>query len=380
MRSAAPKPSLLPLLTLLLTALLLAACSQEAPTPPAEPPVTEPPVTEPPITEPPETPDPPEAQGVTLIYDTDFGLDVDDVGALAMIHALADQGEATLLGVVSNVSDPYAPAAIDVINTYYGRPDIPIGLAEGAFYSEAYPYWRNPAPRYIQDLAAQFPHDTSTDPDEIPTAVATYRKLLAAQPDRSVIVMSVGFMQNLSGLMASGPDRYSDLGGMALIRQKVKELVIMGGAHPGSSKDLYLTGGREMDASHAKAVLEGWPTTTVFNTGEVCGSINNGQTLAATTPESNPVRASYTMFFGREGVGRNSWDLCSVLYSVRGLSGPEGRYFDTHTDEHLTLSEDGVSRWVTPGNGRHIRLTRTLEHGTMQRLLEDFITTPPKNK
>ena len=92
--------------------------------PPAPPPPA--PVTDPPA--PPDVPDVPEVQGAAIIYDTDFGLDVDDVGALAMLHVLADRGEATLLGVVSNVSDPYSPAAIDVINTYYGRPDVPVGI------------------------------------------------------------------------------------------------------------------------------------------------------------------------------------------------------------------------------------------------------------
>jgi len=374
MRLMFPKYALLTVATLL----LLASCNNEVPEPPTAP--TPPPVTDPPTPpEEPGEPEPPAAEGVAILYDTDFGLDVDDVGALAMIHALADRGEATLLGVVSNVSDPYAPAAIDVINTYYGRPDIPIGLAEGAFYTEAYPYWRDPSPRYIKDLAEDFPHDTSTDPARIPTAVETYRAVLAAQPDSSVTVVSVGFMQNMSDLMASGPDEHSPLGGTALIRQKVKELVIMGGAHPGSTKDLYLTGGREMNASFAQDVLTNWPTRTVFNTGEVCGAITNGETLAERTPESNPVRASYTMFFGREGVGCNSWDFCSVLYTVRGLAGPEGTYFDTHTGEHLTLSDDGVSSWVAPGNSRHVRLTRALDKEVMEEMYEDFITTPPAN-
>jgi hypothetical protein len=283
-----------PLTSAVLALLLaLAACTQDdtARTPPdPAPPITDP-------APPPEQPTPPETRGTAVFYDTDFGLDVDDVGALAMIHALADLGELTLLGVVSNVSDPYSPAAIDVINTYYGRPDIPIGLAEGSYYLEAYPYWRDPAPRYIVDLAETFPHDTSTDPAEIPTAVEVYRKVLAAQPDNSVTVLSVGFMQNMSGLLASGPDEHSPLSGPELVAQKVDELVIMGGAYPGSNKDLYLTGGRDMDASYAIDVLENWPTTTVFNTGEVCGSVVNGQTLATATPEDNPVRASYTMFF-----------------------------------------------------------------------------------
>ena len=33
---------------------------------------------------------------VPVIFDTDMGPDYDDVGAIAMLHALADKGEATI--------------------------------------------------------------------------------------------------------------------------------------------------------------------------------------------------------------------------------------------------------------------------------------------
>ena len=349
----------------------LTACGGDrAPLPDAPP-------TESPIV--PPSPVVPGAGAVRLIYDTDFGLDVDDVGALALVHKLADAGEAVLLGVVSNVRDPYAPAVIDVVNTYYGRPDVPVGLTTSPYYAESYPYWRSRPPRYIKTLAERFPHDTPTDagevPSTVPSAVSLYRRLLAEQPDGSVTVVSVGFMQNLTGLMASGPDAYSPLDGSALIRQKVKELVIMGGHYPSSTKDIYLTGGREMGPSYAVKVLADWPTRTVFNTGPVCQDVTNGYTLAEATPETNPVRAAYALFNG--GKGRMSWDLCSVLYTVRGPSGPEGDYFELRTDEHLTLDSSGYNAWVAPGNGRHVRLTRVMDEAQLERLFERLLVAPP---
>ena len=325
------------------------------------------------------SPDVPVKPAVHVIYDTDFGIDVDDVGALALLHVLADQGELELLGVVSNVHDPYAPAAIDVINTYYGRPDVPIGLTTTPFYARAYPYWRDPDPRYIKTLAESFPHDLTAAPGAVPGAVATYRKLLTAQPDGSVTIVSVGFLQNLAGLLASPPDETSALSGAALIKQKVKKLVVMGGHYPSSDKDLYLTGGREMNASYAIAVLNGWPTEIIFNPGPVCQDVTNGQTLAAVTPKTNPIRAAYTLFFQAEGKGRTSWDLCSVLYAVRGTTGLEGRYFDVRQDEQLTLSPDGHNAWVAPGNSRHRRLTRVMAADKLQTLLETLLVTPPAN-
>ena len=45
---------------------------------------------------------------VPVIPDTDMAFDVDDVGALCLLHALQDLGEADLLAVVHNVG--YAAA------------------------------------------------------------------------------------------------------------------------------------------------------------------------------------------------------------------------------------------------------------------------------
>ena len=64
---------------------------------------------------------------VNIIFDTDMGPDYDDVGALAMLHALADKGEANILATVSSNMYKNAVSCIDVINHYFGRPDIPVG-------------------------------------------------------------------------------------------------------------------------------------------------------------------------------------------------------------------------------------------------------------
>lgn len=76
---------------------------------------------------------------VRVILDTDLGIDVDDAGALAVLHALADKGEAKILATVANVNDPHAPGALDAINTYYGRPNIPVGKKRAAAVLGCYP-------------------------------------------------------------------------------------------------------------------------------------------------------------------------------------------------------------------------------------------------
>jgi len=39
---------------------------------------------------------------VSVIFDTDMGPDYDDVGAIALLHAFADKGEATILATIAS--------------------------------------------------------------------------------------------------------------------------------------------------------------------------------------------------------------------------------------------------------------------------------------
>ena len=317
---------------------------------------------------------------VSIFLDTDLGIDIDDAGALAVLHTLADRGEANILATVSNVSDPYAPAALDAINTYYGRPDIPVGRNPNPeHYPVATPYWRDdiPEPHFIESMA-DFPNDT--DRASLRPAVEVYRQTLAAQPDNSVTVVSLGFMQNMADLMNSAPDRYSDLSGMELIQQKVEKLVLMGGFYPGHKGELYLAGGKEMDATASNQVIDSWPTSMVFSPGnkDVCDGVVNGTTISEATPPTNPVRRGYELFAGREG--RTAWDLCAVLYAVRGNSDPEdGAYFKlAETEERLAVESDGASSWVPDANSRHSRMLRVMPEEELERVLEALLVAPPQ--
>ena len=72
----------------------------------------------------PKTPDNPK-----IIFDTDMGPDYDDIGAIAVLHALADSGECEVLATVASDAHPTAAPTIDLFNRYYGRPETPVGRA-----------------------------------------------------------------------------------------------------------------------------------------------------------------------------------------------------------------------------------------------------------
>ena len=249
---------------------------------------------------------------VSIIFDTDIGTDVDDAGALAILHVMADRGETKILATMSANQNRWCAPAIDVINTYYGRPDIPIGCSK-----------TGPGPEeWDHDSVDQFPHDLN-DSNDAPDAVTLYRKILAAQPDQSVTIVVVGWLTNMADLLNSRPDQYSPLAGRELVKAKVKELVSMGGRWPNSPKaegEYNFT----MDGAAAHKVISDWPGRIVF-TG-LGKDVMTGGRLVAQGSKDNPVPAFYRNFFEGHNVSeRSSWDLIAVLYAVRGLS----NYFTT---------------------------------------------------
>src|SRR5699024_1815640 len=67
---------------------------------------------------------------IPVIFDADMGPMIDDVAAIAVLHALASKGEAKILATIGSNVYPGVAKVFDIFNTYYGRPNIPIGLPD----------------------------------------------------------------------------------------------------------------------------------------------------------------------------------------------------------------------------------------------------------
>jgi PKD repeat protein len=272
-----------------------------------------------------------------IIYETDMCLDADDVGGLAMLHGLANNDEVDLLAVCFNEVHPSAAAAIDAINTWYGRGDIPVGI-----YKKDLP---EPDLSFYLDALTDFPHDL--DQESAPSAVEVYRNVLSKQPDNSVTIVSVGFIVNLYDLLIEEPE---------LIAQKVAELVIMGGPGGGG-----FNLARHNTGSATQYLLANWPTPIVFS-GAGTG-ILTGRGLED-TPQENPIREAYYQFFNSNFCDRHSWDQMAILYGVRGVSD----YFS---------DLESVDRWgLEPG--MRLSFDTRLTRDAYARIIEDLMLKPPK--
>jgi hypothetical protein len=277
---------------------------------------------------------------VRLIIDTDFGQWWDDVAALAAVHAAADRGSVRILGVMSDVDNQWNAPGLDALNTWYGRPDIPIGVPRNAPVVEQ---------NYSQLLATRYPH--AGRPVD---AVSLYRKLLRAQPDHSVTVLSIGSLTNLAQLLRT--DR-------ALVQRKVARAVIMGGEYPTASAPEWNFG---LDLAATRQVVDGWPTPVVYDGFEIGGRIFVGNHVCATHPATSPVRAVFDVLYG---CGNNqadgTWDPTALFFAVFG---PDRVYRLAGAGGHNTVSADGLNAWVAGGHDERYlvltdaqRLTRRLD-------------------
>ncbi len=122
------------------------------------------------------------AAPVRVILDVDLCEDVDDAGALAVLHALADRGEAEILATLISARNEWVGPCLDAINTWYGRPDLPIGYQRGQEfgYRNAKDPQREATSLYAEAVAKRFPHDLKRSSDA-PEAATLCREILESR-------------------------------------------------------------------------------------------------------------------------------------------------------------------------------------------------------
>ena len=160
-----------------------------------------------------------EYKGVPLvILDTDIGSSTDDLFALEMAYRYEDEGRCKLLGIVVDREGEDYAALADLMNTYFGHANLPIGLERNGFKNpKVFIDYRN-LYKFTTDEGEPMFKRTISNYSTLPDGWKLYRKLLASQPDHSVSISSLGFVSCLTQLLASEPDDLSPLSGVELVR------------------------------------------------------------------------------------------------------------------------------------------------------------------
>lgn len=313
-----------------------------------------------------------------------------DAGALLLT---ATSPKINLLGVMVNKPSTYSVLAASAIVSYYTQDSqknpVPIGVFRhptndgtviplpnstfldvvywhlGEFASKiAYQFGSPSGPDYVKGGGPSIPWGHAEDAW---SAVELYRKLLGEADDDSVTIVSIGFLDNLSLLLNSGPDSFSPLSGRQLISRKVAELVVMGGRYPeGRSWNFF---GSDPDSPHHNGgnglglgpkgtanVINNWPTPqkdgwkgrVVYVGDEVGGNVLTGAKLVKEGPEGDPVGRAYKYY--AYGEARPSWDPVAVLYAIDGLGECDPKLF--RYDERYGYGrnwvdeKNGANKWV----------------------------------
>ncbi|QDU47563.1 Inosine-uridine preferring nucleoside hydrolase [Symmachiella dynata] len=307
---------------------------------------------------------------VKLIFDTDLGDDIDDAMALATIHALQSRGECELLAVTIVKDNELSGPAADAINTFYGRPDIPVGVVKKGV--------RPQESRFTGSLTntkngdkQRYPH-TLLSGNDAPEATEVLRKTLVAQPDHSVVIAQVGYMTNLARLLNSPPDKISPLNGRDLVAKKVKLLSIMAGNFgPAKNKPEFNV---VQDLASSKKLLTDWPTPVVISGYEIGLNIRYPWQSVEKDfgyVKHHPVHESY-LAWDKKPHERPTWDLTSVLYAVRpdhgyfGLSDPGTSTVDDRKLTQFEFDPEGLHRYLTVTPEQIIRVREALVQLTSQ--------------
>lgn len=315
------------------------------------------------------------AEPVPLIFDTDLGNDVDDAMALAMIHALESRGECRLLAVTLTKDNQYAVRFVDLMNTFYGRGQVPIGVVAGGVLPDDGKYIRKVATT-MDDGRLRYPHDLTNRADAS-EAVALLRKVLAAQPDGSVVMVQVGFSTNLAGLLKSKPDEMSPLDGKTLVKQKVRLLSAMAGAFADEVKTK-----REFnivrDVPSAQVVFGQWPTPIVASGWEIGNAIKHPARSMQDDygyVAHHPLREAYDYYRGLAN-DQPTYDLTSVLYAVR----PDRGYFDLSPPGRIHVADDGLTRFQPDPTGPHRHLMVTPDQIVRVREAQAMLCSQPPDE
>ncbi len=318
---------------------------------------------------------PPAPTPVKIIFDTDIGNDVDDVLALAMLHAFQSRGTSDLLAVTVTKQDELCGPLVDVINTFYGRPDVPVACIRSSPSKDHGRKFLVLAERK-DGGRPRYPHDldrSSATPEPVPML----RKLLASQPDGSVILVQVGFFSNFAALLGSPPDEASPLTGRELAGKKVKLLSVMAGAFQTiEANKRFLEYNVVNDLPAARQLAENWPTPIIWSGFEIG--------IAAPFPaisierdfgyvKHHPVAEAYRLYEPPPHQ-RPTWDLTSVLYAVH----PDRGYFDLSPPGRVTVEADGFTRFEPNAGGRDRYLIlppRNIER--LREALAQSVSQPP---
>ena len=309
------------------------------------------------------------AEPTRIVFDTDMCGDYDDVGALAVLNALADDGECEIIAVLSSSRSSPALGMCEIINESYGRVGIPMGVCKGIGYIAPEEKGVNEVFRSM--VAARRASLRYPNSDDAPDANKVYRRVLADSPDKSVTLCVVGFTTNIRRLLETKGDDISPHTGRELIAKKVKAWYQMGGALPqGRECNLML------DPESSTIAIRDCPVPIYFVDFNLGSDVLTGLPVARHGIAAGPVAEAFVRCmksWNEERRGRPSWDELTVLAAVRGWE----RDFTLERGTMFVDPSTGSNTWTKAENGPHGVLVEKTPKAKLRDAIDELIARQP---
>ena len=325
---------------------------------------------------------------IQMILDSDFGSSTDDLFALMMLNHYIDEGLVDLKGIIVDREGDKNAGIVDIFDTYYGHPEIPIGLERNGV--------KNPRCFIpyngicdLKDSQGQPLFKRSVDVSKLPEGYKLYRRLLSQADDGSIVVVAIGFATTLSQLFQSGADEYSPLSGVDLFGKKVKAVYIQSGRFEAGDS---LCGYNMRAASRQSAIFYDKLPRNVdlimspSNIGDKMNYLPQDVLSDLSYTEVNPIKAVYTNYTC--DTGQRMWDTNCLVNAVEGDASyhlsPRGVVtFVDKGEESLMLFEerpDGNARYQIPGDSYYneVKLMDIRRYNRMNKYPAPYTTEAPQ--
>ena len=292
--------------------------------------------------------------GGTVVLETDFCGDVDDVAALALLcgEAKRHPGSFRIGGVSCNVGSPFTAPAVKAVLAAFGLQEVPVGVTDDP------PPPSGNESSYLAALAASW---RGADPATACSARELYRRVFAEAADGSVDVISIGFFNTLDEVLAEDP---------ALFRRKVRAVWAMAGGFARCAGYAETNVRERPEAS--RRFLDAWDGPIVFVGFESGEKVITD--LSGLPPEcgAHPLAEAFRRYCGPT-MKRPSWDPVTIDFAVHG----ENECYELGEPGRVRVAPDLSTPFASDpaGNARVLRL-RAPEEVVSERitaLLREFL-------
>ena len=193
-----------------------------------------------------------------------------------------------------------------------------------------------------------------------------YRRVLSRLSEKAVIV-DVGFPTLIAELLQSEADDDSSLEGTMLVREKVCEIIVMGGRWDKSVGKEYNFSAYRRNREAAAYLCEHCPVPLTFLGYEVGKDIITGG-------KEVPGLTGVAYAAHHSGRGRPSWDPMTALFAIFGEE--EGAGYKRVRGTASVDPQSGKNRFRKEAEGRHAFLVKTEANCFYQRQIQEILMTP----